>query len=838
MQISKRTLGAALTSAACLLSACGGPNSSADDGVRAFQAMVGAAGASDKITITSRPVVSLYEGSTAVFYTATASDSAGKTVTFTLSGTDAAKFNLNSATGALSFKTAPSYTAPTDASGDNNYLVTLTGSDGVTSASHGLSVLVAQNIPKRAYSWGNAPFGGGGYISGLVYHPTSKNLLYARTDVGGAYRWNASTSTWTALNDSLGPADSQLLGVLSLAVDPQNPNLLYLATGQYVATWAEDAAILKSTDQGVTWTRSNLPFDLAGNGDGRETGERLQVDPNNSNILYLGTTQNGLWKSTNAGVTWAQVTAFTPISTTLVEFDKRTVSGGKSSIIYVGVNTTSGTSLYRSSDGGVTWGAISGEPTGLIPHHAKFDSNGVLYVSYGNALGPNSVTNGAVYKLTTSSGTWTNITPAAPGGITFGYSGLAVDAEKPGVVEVATMDRWATGDDIYRSTNGGSSWTAMNASSTHSNNGYAWLTAYSGGSLNSMGFWIGAFDIDPFNSNNSVYGTGFGLYMTANQTAIDTGGKIAWSFNVNGIEEVVPQALKSPPSGAHLYAAFGDVGGSTYSTFNLTDTSGYFAPPTATNRSVDYAETSPATVVRTSDGATTQGYLSTDTGAAWTTLGSTPVTSGNISGQIAMSPRATSMVWVPGSQGAYYSTNSGASWTASTGYPTVANSQYYPISDRFADGYYYVYDSANGVVYQSTNGGASFAADISGLPVNGGLPVSMPWWRGDLWIPTPSGLVHADATKGTFTTLTNVQVAYTVALGAPAPAATYPSIFIFGQVNGVMGVYRSDDIGVSWTQVNDSAHQYGWIGAISGDPRVWGRVYLGTSGRGTIIGNR
>jgi hypothetical protein len=241
MQISKHALGAAAMTAACLLSACGG--SDGGDAAHVFGSAINAAAASDKITVTSRPVVSLYEGSTAVFYTATATDSAGKTMTYALSGTDAAKFNLNTATGALSFKTAPSYADPTDASGDNNYLVTLTASDGTTSASQGLSVLVAQNIPSRAYSWNNAPFGGGGYISGLVYHPTSKNLLYARTDVGGAYRWNATTSTWTPLNDSLGSADSQLMGVLSLAVDPENANLLYLATGQYVATWAEDAAL-------------------------------------------------------------------------------------------------------------------------------------------------------------------------------------------------------------------------------------------------------------------------------------------------------------------------------------------------------------------------------------------------------------------------------------------------------------------------------------------------------------------------------------------------------------------------------------------------------------------
>jgi hypothetical protein len=64
-------------------------------------------------------------------------------------------------------------------------------------------------------------------------------------------------------------------------------------------------------------------------------------------------------------------------------------------------------------------------------------------------------------------------------------------------------------------------------------------------------------------------------------------------------------------------------------------------------------------------------------------------------------------------------------------------------------------------------------------------------------------------------------------------------VFLVGTVGGVTGVFRSDDTGTSWVRINDDAHQYGNAGdALAGDPRVYGRVYLGTNGRGILYGDR
>lgn len=50
-------------------------------------------------------------------------------------------------------------------------------------------------------------------------------------------------------------------------------------------------------------------------------------------------------------------------------------------------------------------------------------------------------------------------------------------------------------------------------------------------------------------------------------------------------------------------------------------------------------------------------------------------------------------------------------------------------------------------------------------------------------------------------------------------------------------MYRSDDGARSWVRINDDRHQWGWIGAtIAADPRIHGRVYIATNGRGIQYG--
>jgi hypothetical protein len=56
-------------------------------------------------------------------------------------------------------------------------------------------------LASQGYNWQNAPIGGGGFVTGIVFSPTVPNLVYARTDVGGAYRWDQAAGDWTPLTD-------------------------------------------------------------------------------------------------------------------------------------------------------------------------------------------------------------------------------------------------------------------------------------------------------------------------------------------------------------------------------------------------------------------------------------------------------------------------------------------------------------------------------------------------------------------------------------------------------------------------------------------------------------
>ncbi len=249
-----------------------------------------------------------------------------------------------------------------------------------------LSASLPVAAQRVSYAWHNVRIGGGGYVSGLVFHPAEKGLYYARTDVGGAYRWDAAAAHWVPLTDWIGAKDHNLMGIDSLALDPADPDWLYLAAGTYTVPQAGNAAILRSHDRGHSFQRVDLPFPLGGNELGRGNGERLAVDPNDGGILFLGSRTAGLWRSADHAAHWSRVDSFPAVATSLaatainswrrqsigivfVVFDPANGKQGQPTpLLYAGVSTRQ-TSLYRSSDGGAHWSAVPGQPTGLRPNH-------------------------------------------------------------------------------------------------------------------------------------------------------------------------------------------------------------------------------------------------------------------------------------------------------------------------------------------------------------------------------------------------------------------------------------------------------------------------------------
>ena len=111
--------------------------------------------------------------------------------------------------------------------------------------------------------------------------------------------------------------------------------------------------------------------------------------------------------------------------------------------------------------------------------------------------------------------------------------------------------------------------------------------------------------------------------------------------------------------------------------------------------------------------------------------------------------------------------------------------------------------------------------------------------KGDLWLAfRSSGLYHSTDTGATFTKLDAVQEAYSLGIGKAAPGKKNPALYLAGKVGNLQALFRSDDDGGNWVRISDDQHQYGWISHVTGDPRIYGRVYFGTGGRGIVYGDR
>ncbi|MBC7806210.1 MAG: hypothetical protein H7145_08670, partial [Akkermansiaceae bacterium] len=105
------------------------------------------------------------------------------------------------------------------------------------------------------YVWKSVKVGAGGFIPGIVFSRVERGLAYLRSDMGGAYRWDNKEKTWVPMHDQF--SESSYFGTESIAPDPVDPNVVYLAAGMYRS---DPAAILRSRDKGKTWKAFPVPF--------------------------------------------------------------------------------------------------------------------------------------------------------------------------------------------------------------------------------------------------------------------------------------------------------------------------------------------------------------------------------------------------------------------------------------------------------------------------------------------------------------------------------------------------------------------------------------------------
>ncbi|KAK6082204.1 glycoside hydrolase family 74 protein [Seiridium cupressi] len=730
-----------------------------------------------------------------------------------------------------------------------------------------LSLLLAAAAEpiRAAFTWQNVKIGGGGgFVPGIVFHPKTQGLAYARTDIGGIYRKNSDDS-WTPITDSIADSDGwHNWGIDAIAVDPQDDQKVYAAVGMYTNSWdSNNGAIIRSSDQGATWTFTDLSFKVGGNMPGRGVGERLAVDPANSDILYFGARSgNGLWKSTDGGVTFAKVTSFTNVGTyaadpsdtngynsdieglTWVTFDSTSgITSGATSRIFVGVADNITDSVYVSDDAGSTWAAVAGQPVQYFPHKGKLQPDeGALYITYADGTGPYDGTSGAVYRYDIAASNWTDITPVSGSDLYFGFGGLGLDALNPGTLVVASLNSWWPDQQIFRSTDSGATWSQL----------WEWVSYptmadyydistplapwISTGFLDitdaeKLGWMIESLEIDPHDSDHWLYGTGLTIYGGYDLTNWDTVHNISIQSLADGIEEFAVQDLASAPGGSELLAAIYDVDGFTFASTSVLDTppdTNWLDPEWASSTGVDYAGNSVANVVRVGNVAGTQQVaVSTDGGATWSI--DYAADTATYGGSVAYSADADTILWSSSSNGVLRSQYQ-STFTAVSSLPSGA----VVASDKKTNTYFYAGSSAT--FYVSTDTGSTFAAGGSLGSATSVRDIAVnPATAGDVWVSTDVGIFHSTDYGATFTqTSTTLTDTYQVALGVGS--GTTWNVYAFGTGSEGARLYASADSGSTWIDIQGSAQGFGAIssGRIAGSGSTAGQVYVGTNGRGVF----
>ncbi|MEA5592939.1 sialidase family protein [Rivularia sp. UHCC 0363] len=460
----------------------------------------------------------------------------------------------------------------------SSFFVLLVFTAAIILVGSNFSMISTQAKTEQSFKWSNVNIQGMGYVTGMAIAPVEPYDVYIRTDVGGAYRFDRRNNKWLPLMDMFNTNFSKGgIGLESIAIDPQKPSHVYAAVnhGSSIITeggrkkYKYSGEIMVSQDRGNTWKPTGLgKKDVFVGADKQyrsDTGERLAVDPNNSNIVYFASRRDGLWRS-DAKQEWTQVNGGLPSANSLPEYKKsngkenKDIPGftfvafdrnsGKANqatkTIYVGIH---GKGVWSSSDTGESWRNIAGEKDPLRGTVAK---DGTLYVSFGTKPESGGKKSGGVRKYKNNK--WTDITPD---GIEKVYSAVAVQPDNPNMV-LAISDKY-----LYRSDNGGNTWKKQTMYMGAYDANYPkdkvnpsapkYYQSYSGTGASVV-------VIDPANPQRVWWTNGFGVACTDNINAENPN----FRWLMNNLEELDPNIVRVPPvpksqGGADLISAVQDM---------------------------------------------------------------------------------------------------------------------------------------------------------------------------------------------------------------------------------------------------------------------------------------
>ncbi|TLY32603.1 MAG: hypothetical protein E6K56_02855 [Ignavibacteria bacterium] len=607
--------------------------------------------------------------------------------------------------------------------------------------------------------------GGEGRVNVIAVNPSNTNIIWAGSASGGLWKSTNSGSSWSTTTDNFGT-----LGISSIAFDPTNSNIMYVATGDADGQDTYSVGVLKSTDGGDTWNPTGLssttsqrytnyavvphPTDpnilLAAGRQGifRTTNagltwpsvmsgnfKDLEVDPSDPTVWYTTLFATGVYKSTNSGTSFTQLTSgLPPASSNLGRISVAVAASTPSTLYALYVDYTNFDfgfyGLYGSTNGGTSWSLKSSTPNILgWDNGTGGDASGgqgwydlVLQVAPDN---PATVYVGGVnlWKSTSSGTSWTRLT--------HWYSGTGlpyIHADQHGFTFLpGSASTILAGNDggVFVSTNSGTSWTDRSAgiaatqfyrlggSATNANRIYAGAQD-NGTDRDLSGSWRAILDGDGMEAliDYSDENIGYGELYYGQIRKTTTGGDLSTTItgSIPDTGDWVTPYIINPINPKSLYV--GEKG--VYKTTNrgtswTTLKSGLSSVP-LTCLAIAPTDTNTLYAATTS-----QVWVSSNGGTVWSSITAGLPAAGVT--YLAVSPIDPATAYATtsgyGSQKVYVTTDRGSSWSnISTGLPSIPVNCI-AVNPSFAA---HLYVGTDAGVYFSSNSGSSWSSFSTGLP--------------------------------------------------------------------------------------------------------------------------
>lgn len=300
----------------------------------------------------------------------------------------------------------------------------------------------------------------GGRINEIVVHPTNNNIMYAGNATGGVFKTTDGGGNWTPIFD-----DYPYMSIGEITFDPNNADIIYVGTGDPNISGHPFVGngVYRSTNGGNSWTHLGL--------DQQGIVSKIVVDPTNSNIIYVATmgipfernNNRGLYKSIDGGSTWTQV-LFLSDQAGIIDLvmnpnnPQVLFAAGWDRIRNNSESVTSGisTQIYKTIDGGLNWtvltnGLPSVETSRIGLCMSNLDPN-ILYAIFVNAT-DFSVYD--IYKTINGGASWTALSAT---GLDYSLGGFGWYFGQIRVNPTNNNELFVLGVDLYKSTDGGVNW--------------------------------------------------------------------------------------------------------------------------------------------------------------------------------------------------------------------------------------------------------------------------------------------------------------------------------------------------------------------------------------------